>query len=973
MDIKKLSILEVNLSARAMHGLQKTGVKTVGDMLRYDADSLLAISNLGQKSVDEILKACEYYRDLDRFSTPAAIGSGEFSAWAETEDGRDAIHGYLDSNDLRIDALEALSPLSYNLLLFNGYTMLKQFDFNDVTALMRIPRMDSRSAMEIHRAFQLYIYAHKNDIMSFYVEKHLPSSPSLSISDLLHQPESRDGILRFVASNNLTIDQLDLSNRPRNRLLTQGYTHLSDIIFMSKEDFMAIPSMGAHSAEEIARKIQAYLIDNEQRILAVLNGNLSALWDDSLIQEKILGLYQDAGFRGLSFQDFQDKLDLPEIIDNQRLKRIIGSLIAENKLEYVDFRCYRVYGKFETYLELCPHVDARSRACITKRLHGATLESIATEYNLTRERVRQIVNKYAAKVRSWYISSTGMNFFDEDYFSYFYATYDFDKKDCSQWLGMPDYIFNYLDLTGIKRGKEDLSHALEDVRNLDAGLRLKIKNYLNRNKIFIDGRWVDKRRADLEEVVVRKFCQDDVSFAEFTRLYNQFLEDEGVPYDDAIYYTDSVKGTRRNILSDAHFLLWKQNEQIRYYDVDGRDYAELLDALNFDSYENIEYSTAKLFTGNPEIMQKYDIRNHYELHNLLRKTVPEGSFHGFHCGKMPMIKFGTFDRDATIFNILREVSPINVHDLCDLLHAEFGYDPAVVQGTYLKPFLAYYHKGIYSIEQKVMLEERRNALKAMLTDEFYYIDEIRQIYKALYPNADTDEINPYNLKQMGFLVLTRYAIQNHATLEAFCEDILTREDLTDITAYRKRLAYVQMFSQKLMELKRNLEVVEFERNQLIHIRKLSASGITKEIIREYCDAVYDFVGDNTYFSIQSLRKDGFQSDIYQFGFSDFFYANLLVSDNRFSFSSMFGNYVFYKGTESVTIKTFEMDIIQRVESIDALDMMTLLNNYYGCSVKDKWDIIYKIANTEIYYDKILDRIYANIDLYFQELDDMEGV
>ena len=41
-------------------------------------------------------------------------------------------------------------------------------------------------------------------------------------------------------------------------------------------------------------------------------------------------------------------------------------------------------------------------------------------------------------------------------------------------------------------------------------------------------------------------------------------------------------------MADERFLLWKLNERFRYYDIDGRDYTELLDTLNLDSYENIE-------------------------------------------------------------------------------------------------------------------------------------------------------------------------------------------------------------------------------------------------------------------------------------------------------------------------------------------------------------------------------------------------
>ena len=74
---------------------------------------------------------------------------------------------------------------------------------------------------------------------------------------------------------------------------------------------------------------------------------------------------------------------------------------------------------------------------------------------------------------------TGMTVFDEDYYRYFYATYDFDKTDAIKWLGVTLDVFNYLDMMDVKRGKTDLKIALEDYHNLDVGLRLKIKNYFS--------------------------------------------------------------------------------------------------------------------------------------------------------------------------------------------------------------------------------------------------------------------------------------------------------------------------------------------------------------------------------------------------------------------------------------------------------------------------------------------------------------
>lgn len=966
-----MSIDSIGLSARATNALHRVGVHTVGDMLNHTEESLSEIKNLGRKSVEEIVQKIEGYKKLDAGETVSFTVPENFDIWIEEEANRKLVMDALKEMKVKISVLELLSARTFNLLMLAGYEYIYQIAFLSEEKLMKISRMDVESAAEIDRAATRFIRENKNAVFDLIAEKQSRiSSPGIpSVFELLSVKEYHDPILQYVKANDIEIEHMGLSGRPRNRLIANGFTHLSDIVFKNRSDLLNIPSMGTGSVEEIIDKVNKYLSANEDRIRAVLNGDQSAQWDDTAIRKKILELYQEAGFGGLSCDDIIEKLKLPETITKERQKSVIEQLLTAKELKYADHYYYRVYGRFEDALSSCTDIDERSRDFIGKRLQGETLEEIAQEYEISRERVRQIVKRDIEKVHDQYCARTGMKLFAEDSFRYFYETYSFEKKDGSEWLGIPTYVCNYLELNDVKQGHKTLDMALEDKEGLAVELRIRIKNYLNRDKLYVDGMWVEKKRADLEQVVVRKFCRSDVSFDEFCCIYNKYLEDEKIPYDKDLYVTEAVYRSRKNRLAEAHFLLWKQNEKIRYYDIDGQDYTELLDTLNLDSYENIELSTVKFTRDYPEIMKKYDIRDQYELHNLLRKIVPEGSYHDFHCGRMPEIKFGNFDRDAAILDILIDNAPIDINDLVELISDEYGYDPLVIKGTYLQAFTEYYHQGRYVVDQKLMSSENKAVLKENLTEDFYYIDEIRKLYEKLIPDADIEEVNPYNLKTMGFSVYSRYAVQNYPSLEAFFHDLLTREDILDITKYRKRFVYVQIFSQKLMELKRNLQVIEFEPNQLISFNKLEKSGITREMIRNFCDDVYDFVAENEYFSAQSLRLSGFESELYELGFSDWFYANLLVSDDRFSFGNMFGNLILFKGNENITIKSFEIDRIRRYGSIDAYDLMSELTDKFGCRISDKWEIIYKVQDTEVYYDRILDRLYANKELYYNEFEE----
>ena len=985
MDVKRIDIDNIGLSNRASHALHRAGVKTVGEMLAYTEKTLSEIRNMGRKSIDEVLLKIKEYRKYDSEGVlPESDKAAEevlpdmpenFDAWCASEKGRAFVLDWIREKQLKTGALELLSARAYNHLLLNRLEDLDQIIFLTADELMGIPRMDLPSAEEIVKMCRIWLKDHEAVILDSLRIKLAESSrdQEASLRDLLYSKDDHDRILQFVQANDCDVETIGFSVRSKNLLMRNGYPKLSDFIFLTEAELKEFKGMGAGSLQEIQTFIDDYLAKNETRIKVYCGGDDSVLCDEESVRTIILDTYNMIGFEGLSLRELREKSDMPEQVSDEMLKSVLGSLLADGMLEYVDFRCYRIYPRFADYLKECTGIDDRNREIITRRLQGETLEAIASSYDMTRERVRQIVAKNMKNMKGYLRTDKGVEWFNEDYYRYLFETYSFEKKDAEEWLGIDRQVFTYMEMVGIEKGKKALDEAPDDYRNLDLGIRLKIKNYLNRNKLFLDGKWIEKERADLEEYVVRKYCRENVTFAEFTQIYNDFLREEEIDSDADLYYTDDLDRAVKRRLTEARFLLWKYGEKIRCYDIDSLDYTELWETLNLDAYEDIEYSTSKFMTDQPEIMEKYDIRDQYELHNLLRKTLPEGSFHGFHCNRTPMVEFGKFDRDRALLDLLIDNAPISQVDFGELVHQEYGYDAATVIGTYLTSLAPYYHNGMYTIDQKAMPAENQRAILAELTEDFYYIDEIRKIYSRVVPEADLEEVNPYNLKLMGFSVLSRYVYRNHTSLDDYFRGILTQNDILDITPYRQRYAYVQSFSMAFVNLKNEMEIFEFEPNQIINFRKLAAAGVMREDLQAFCDEAADFVEDGTYFSVQSIKSAGFDSELFDLGFSDWFYASLLTSDDRFSDTKAFGNILLYKGNKRITIQSFEESLIRGHGSIDVYDLMTEMEETYGCRITDRLDLIYKVGGTDVVYDKYMDRLYANTGILNRELDASEGM
>jgi len=862
-----------------------------------------------------------------------------------------------------------LSNRSHNALFRSGVRTAEDLLQYDEESLYQIRSLGKKSIEEILTKIE-----ELKDLQGGKIEDVVEDDPEdaalpSTAVELLQKPAFYDALQQFVRVNDIPVEQFPLTQAKISGLKKLGYVFLSDVILLHDSDLRYIPGMGEGTIQKFRSFIRKYLNSHEAQLLAFCSGNTGSLLDDSVVREKLLGLYAQKGFGGFSLSEFSDALDLPESFGMDRLKSVIGGLLVDGSLEYVDYRCYRNYDRFEDYLQQYSGLTERERDFIRRKLDGQTLEEIGTAYGLTRERVRQVIAREIDKIRLEHTRSTGQQFFDEEYYLYLYKNYSFDRDSLSEPLGVTPSIWRFLDLVCEKRGKKDLKDSLEDP-NLDPGLRYRIRNYLNRDKVFIDGNWVEKKLKPIEDVVVKKLCKEDTSWADFLTIFNRFLKDEGLNADDSLQYTKDILKSRKNRLSESRTLLWKQGEVFRYYDIDAQDYTELLDVLGLASFENVEYSTEKFMQDYPDILKKYDIRDRYELHNLLRKVVPEGSYHDFHSERTPNIRFGTFDRDAAIKEIMFRNAPVTADELAQKIYEEYGFDPATVKGTYLGSLLQYYHQGRYTVDAKIMPESNADKLQAALTEDFYYLTDVRKIYADLIPDSDPEDINAFNLKAMGFQVFSGYILQNHPSLDQYFTELLTESDFVALRPLKNRFGYISMFSNRLMDLKRDLQLIEYEPDMAIHRRKLEAGGVDKEQFYEFCDTVYDFVEDGSYFSIQSIKADGFDSELFELGFSDWFYSNLLLSDSRLSFTYIFRNLVFYKGQESITIKSFLTDRVREYGKIDVLDLMTELNNRFGCNPEDKWDVTYKLDGTGIYRDPIQDCLYLSEDLYYQEMDEV---
>lgn len=999
---KNCRIRSMNFSVRAYNGLTGAGITDMLTVIDRYPDGFEQIHALGSKSVKEICHIVEEYvaEHLDEIDFAVKQNVVEADAQLPAQAGapsQETIHRAamkilgtpekrtniiqtLIAREMPIDTL-GLSVRSYNALRRAQIEYVHQALALYPDRFVELRNLGKKSVDEICYALEKTVITIEEELSGY--SEDTPESvddkadgmgldvsqeevaTDYTLLQLLEHPAFQEKARHCLGEVDVPIESMGFGVRALNALTNAGMITFSAILPVYPDSIGSLKNIGAKTITEIQERVEYYLEKLQPIVAAYCGNDADAMYTDSYITETVLHCFDNIGFNGLSFQ--QMRAAVPEVVSESRTKKVIGRLLSENKLEYVDFRCYRVYPSVFEVLQISL-LSEEDKMILQKRFAGATLEAIAVERGVGRERIRQIVNKKIEKLREYLLNAYGVRFFDEDFYTYLYEHYDAEKELWFNYLSISEKTFGYLVNTYTK-GKAKIETALSDP-DVNLILKFKIREYLNRNKIMIDGILMDNQRAAIEDYALSKFARDEMSYDEFVDYYNGLLRNNGMAFDEKLYNTDEVRRTRTNRWAESRLCLWKQGERLRFYNIDAQDYTELFETLNLESFQNTEISTLKFFNDYPELMGKYDIRDQYELHNLLKKIVDTKTCHDISFHRQPMICFGEFDRKKAIYEIIEALSPITIEELSEYVHSEYGYDKGTALNTYFQPFASYYHQGVYSVDFKKIPNWRAEILKTNLSEDFYYISEIKQIYTALFAGADEEEINHRSLKCLGYTVLEKYVLRDYSTAEEFFTSVLLREDVFSLDVLNKRYGNIQMYRQTVYSLRNSFDIVQFDDKQYLNFRRLAKLGITKADLQLYIDAVYDYVEENTYFTVPYL-KDAFETGLDDLGFGVLFYAGLLAASGKFEHTYCYGMPIFYKGqlSESISTRGFLLEVLSRYDSVDLDDFIADYYDQYGVRIPARHEVTGVLSGTDFYYDNIMGKIYRNKSYYYAEFDE----
>lgn len=902
---------------------------------------------------------------------------------------------YITKND-DISAL----PLSVR-----SQNCLRRADIHTIGAMMDYPadefinirNMGVRSVEEILGFIQALADGTGDYVL---VEAH---EQTATAAPVVQEPIASDDIVTVFLDEtgavvqDIPVKELPLSVRARNSLTRNGYKFASQLVGITHEELMNLQNMGVKTAEEVLAYIEKISVQRGACVTqneADTSGNdlatemhsaygegenvwlreiltVKSQFPEAMGETLIYRLYDSVFVRGtvkakilqiveennneISKAALEEKL--PQHLNNTTiLEEILLELEAISAVEMGEVMIYRQYP---SVVEFAAHIENdRIREVIQGRIEGKTLQEIGEQYGVTRERVRQLMQKGLRK----------KPYLREDKYAYLYDHYDFSLEDFVLAYDEPHETYYYLEMISqITRAKrKPLEEILTDTA-IAPELRKKAERAIYKQYVSTDGVRVKMTRPNLVKHYIKTNCKSLTRFEDFVSEYHSWLDSLGLADDSSLMIEAR---TYENILNQCDYVLWNQWRSFRYYNIPEQDFEDLLSTLDLEQFEDTEFSTLKLFRDYPSLMEQYDIHDEYELHNLLKKVwISENGTVKFK--KMPTIEVGSASTYNQVLALLLQYAPIAADDLAMRYEEEYGVKAATVRGSYLRELDHYFYRGVYSVDYAALPSIQFARMQMVLDRDFYTIQDVKRLYKREFPNSDESLLNPYTLKTLGFHVYPGYSgyiVKNtFSGATDYFHTILTQNDIVDMRAYGTAIRNIATYDSEHRRLRNAYEIVEFSPLQYINIRRLNEAGITKEHLKAYCNTVAKYYEKGEYFTTTSLRKSGFTHDLDDLGFEEWFYSSILFEDrDNFSAQRIGGTRLFLRGKPNGNLADMLVWLLDKYQKIDFYDLLDMLENQYGIFLP-KEKVIEIINGTELYYDTIMEAVYIDYDTYFEEI------
>lgn len=688
-----------------------------------------------------------------------------------------------------------------------------------------------------------------------------------------------------------SVRELGLSARALNGLYIKADIRTVDkAAVLTLDDIAAIPTLGRKSAQEVLDIIQAWVAENIfcgddetgagydaktvsyfEQMQALLRPIGDFYWPRIASLAKSEGLFDgivEGGYDNVTDNNVLSMLSVSEskrllkkmfheitagkdIIRHDDMRAIFRARGAAFSLDVLD-RALRDIGVremepgywglerpmlYDYILEWLDADNVKNDRILYMKLQGRTLQSIGTEYGVTREHIRQVCNRRVAKFPLLY----------EDYYSHVFTYFDLSKDAFGRLFGDSDgFIYEYLSIR-YKKGRNALCEG--SVKAYDGPFSQEMPGFLASERLRHDRDHMS--RSGMMCRVLMLHSDMPLSYDEFKEAYYEYVKRNGFDMDR--FRLNDRSATNR--LHGARHVAFDRNGRFRYNEA---DMDRVWNSVDFMAYKGLVISADLIFRDYADLMEELDIRDGYELFSLMKSSVPvrPPMDYGIRFRRVPMMVMGDGDEGHQALQLLREMPSGSFPEFCAQYSERYGVRADVIQGNpaimdALRPYLT--DTGC-SIDTPTFDYRDVEGFKAELAKkEIWFTRELEEAFLKCCSNSPEGAFNEAAFRRIGYTMRSCYAYKSkYGSGTGFFEKYIFSQDVVDLSKVDTRIKLLPLFNTVSKAKKESLEYLEAAPKLLLSMRTITRRyGLTRDDVVRLQGTLRDYY-DEPYFNAHSL-------------------------------------------------------------------------------------------------------------------------
>lgn len=634
-------------------------------------------------------------------------------------------------------------------------------------------------------------------------------------------------------------------------------------------------------------------------------------------------------------------------------KEVMRGLRRLEKLKYISISDFDVIKRFRSLDEFMETMkEGQGKLFLKKRLRGMSAAEIAKEQGKSRQRISQVLDEVLAEIPITHIKETRRTI---DIF----REYAVDQEFFTEILLEKKETFHLLKLKckkeriwdGGKKSKVDcLNQLLPDQRI----------RFLHAESLFEDenGDVVKMTKRNLIKKYFYVHGRDADSTKNHHVRYLEFLGKELHGKKSVIEEYGISLHNFESTIAESSYCIQSYDQKVRYFEVNRIvDEKANLEKL-FMLPEGI-YSTSFVYDTNESYFRSLDIRDHHELHNVLKHML---DLDFIKIRRIPEFAIGVEDKIKWFIRLIKKLSPITLDAFIDHLEQNFGlHGPSTRTRvlTELPEYVTPERKLIHVSAKPATIH--KNFLKRILVDDIYIAQDLIDGFPVLKSSGNLF-LNKKMLKSVGYVLSGGFIVRKEiGSGESYYRNLLMGNQYFVLD--ESPLLKTRSFWKTVSGLQSRLDLLQIGKNHYMNISVLEKIGIEKSDLIDFQEVVSRSFSDERYFTVKSIHER-VPHKILELGFDDIFYERLCRMHEGVRYIPSATGDIFYQDEHVRNLTDFVRDHINDGMSVD--ELFSSVTQKFGISLNPN-KTIEKIRMTGAHYVPETRRIHFDKRDFFEQL------